>query len=292
MHWMIGIDLRNLSGGAIAFARWLSTHEEAKHRFCGTHVLAAPPEPVLLEIGNKLRDEAVERAAKAALGPLEGDPLFASLDAIRASSAEEGLEAAAGEQGCHAMIIGRRKPKAEDVIVRLGRVARRMLRNLSHPTVVVPPDLVASDIPDGPVLLGTDLSEASTGAAHFARDVAKELGKDLLVTHALHVSDHYGVYLGADDWDEVVGSAARRGQDELTEWMNAHGLEGRSSVVSGSPASKLIEVAKVSGACMIVVGSRGLKAVERMFISSVGSEIASAAPVPVAVVPSAASTAE
>ena len=71
--------------------------------------------------------------------------------------------------------------------------------------------------------------------------------------------------------------------------MKRHGIEGRSSVVSGAPASKLIEVAKVSGACMIVVGSRGLKAVERMFISSVGSEIASSAPVPVAVVPSVVS---
>ena len=79
------------------------------------------------------------------------------------------------------LVIGRAAERGSRAVVRLGRVARRVLRRLPCPVVVVPPDLSA--VADGPILLATDLDVASASAVTFARDLAARHGRELKVVH-------------------------------------------------------------------------------------------------------------
>ncbi len=65
-----------------------------------------------------------------------------------------------------------------------------------------------------------------------------------------------------------------------------HGLDEHESVVrKGGVSEATCAYAREVGACAIVTGSRKLNAIERLFSTSVGSEIAANADRPVLVVP-------
>lgn len=287
MRWMIGLDLRNLAAGAVSFARWVQA-QAPDHRFCGVHVVESLPQSLLGDAAPS--PEEIREVAEAALAPLRDDGLVSELGAIEATAAEDGLAAACADNNSDALIIGRIKPTDEERLVRLGRVARRLMRMLPRPTVVVPPDLDVATIPDGPILLATDLGDASAGAARFAHELATALKRDLLVTYVVRLPDHLDVYLPSDAWSSLKGSANERSRESLARWIADHGLsngpgEVRTSVVHGTPSLAIQDVAKVSSASVLVVGSRGLQTAQRLFTSSVGTELAAASSIPVAVVP-------
>ncbi len=72
----------------------------------------------------------------------------------------------------------------------------------------------------------------------------------------------------------------------LKEWAVEVGLEhAKHHVFMGDPAKRLLELAHSEDAALLVTGSRMLGPVERLFLSSVSSEVAAAASCPVAVVP-------
>jgi len=272
---MIGVDLGGLSTGAVALGRWMAKRA-SDHAFFGVHVIENVPAP----LGRNL-DDHIDRA----LGPLRQETFFEDLGSIPATAAEDGVLEAANQKNCDAFIIGRKSadPRA---IIRLGRVARILLRKLAKPTLVVPPGLDESKLSDGPLLLATDCGEASAGAAKFAPAFGKSLGLDLLVTHVGRVPASMRTIIPAEQWGTLVDRAESSARENFEPWLEAHGLkEARHSLVHGSPASKILDVAEVSGASMIVLGSRGLDTLDRVFISSLASEIAAAAPIPVCVVP-------
>jgi nucleotide-binding universal stress UspA family protein len=275
MRWMIGLDMAGLSSGAVAAARSMAKRAP-KDVFLGVHVLehvqVQPP-------FTRNVDDLIDRA----LGPVREEAFFADIGTLPASAAEDGLVAALSEKQCDALIVGRRSSDPTS-IVRLGRVARNVLRLLPKPVLVVPPD--ATTISDGPVLLATDLAEASEGAARFAPKLAERLDLDLLVTHVTRIPGSIRAVMPSEQWSNVVGRAEEAARERFAPWLERHGLgDARHSIVHGSPAAKILEVAKVSGASILVVGSRGLSNFDRLFLSSMASELAAAAPIPVAVVP-------
>ena len=65
-----------------------------------------------------------------------------------------------------------------------------------------------------------------------------------------------------------------------------HGITGlRGVICEGMVADELARLAKAEDALMVVAGSRKLNALERLFVASVGSELAASASCTVAVVP-------
>lgn len=287
MRWMVGVDLRDLSKGAVTWAKWIAGRAPAE-RFVGVHVAEYIPTSFVGGVDPLMQQEALREMADQAIGPLRDDPAFVEIGALSASAAEDGLEKAVEDKQCDAFILGRRKPAHKDTVVRLGRVARRMLRSLPRPVAIVPPDLDTASISDGPVLLATDLGPSSKGAVRMARRLAEDLDLDLLVTHVARVAEELSILLPATKWDAHLAATETDATKRFDAWLAEHGLgDARHSVVTGTPSAKLLEVAKIAGASMIVVGSRGLEALDRLFVSSVGSELAASAVMPVIVVPPA-----
>lgn len=277
MRWMIGVDLSGLSGGAVTYGRWMAQRASGD-TFFGVHVVEN------VEIEPPLTRNVAEHIERA-LGPVREEAFFADLGTIPATAAEDGLIEAAQEKDCQGFILGRRTSDPT-ALVRLGRVARIMLRKLPKPIIVVPPAMETSAISDGPVLLATDLGPASDGAAKFAPVLAQSLGLDMLVTHVSRVPGSMQAIIPSEQWSNLVGRAETSSRELFDPWLEKHGLaDARHSLVHGSPPAKILEVARVSGASMIVLGSRGLDGFDRIFLSSLASEIAAASNIPVAVVP-------
>jgi len=277
--WLLGLDLGPRSHGALIFAAWL--REAADARVFGVHVLEAGTGRFAGgadEAADAVRTAVDQRCERLGLPPLE------QVEVLMVPRAEEGLagrcEHAAG------LILGRAAATGATTLVRLGRVARRVLRQLPGPVIVVPPEL--AEVGPGPILLATDLGPASTGAAQFARSFAAAVGRPL---ELLHVGDRQdGDMLGALDPRWHVEREGQRAEAlaAASAWTVEVALGDRPRrVVFGERVAEIAAVAEECQAALIIVGSRQLGVGARIFTTSTASALAGVAGCAVAVVPPA-----
>lgn len=272
-HWLLGLDLGPRSCGALQLARVLRQRLHA--RVVGVYVCElgmlglAPGEDAALTLA--LRAE-VERW----LATLDAGATDAAVDATRlldAVDAEDGLTEAA--HGAAGVLIGRHLAHPAP-LVRLGRVARRLLRLLPAPVIVVPPELAADEFA-GPVLLASDLSDHSAAAARFAAAFARGLGRPLTCMH-----------VGQPRWDGSHGlfEPTHRGATERATraWASKHCPDAALVVEYGDPVERLSALAEHLHASLLVAGSGRPGVVERIFTGSTASAVAALAPCAVAVV--------
>jgi nucleotide-binding universal stress UspA family protein len=285
MHWIVGIDFEGRSEGALHMAAWLREHAGAgtTPEFTGVHVLAeserrALTRDLVAALPGRTLDDLRTMLAGAGLGAS-----VSSLHVEWAPEAEEGLAHAATNRGADGLLIGRAAASEGPALVRLGRVARRLLRSLPVPVLVVPPDLHATDIGGGPILLATNLDAASVQAGRVAQTLAESLGRPL---RALTVDDLQEAITAVET--TPIGVHLRpRTLDEVRAWTTAHALpEAQPHVAHGERVAAVVAEARACDAPLVVCGSRGLGLVDRIFASSMASALASAAHCPVLVVPS------
>jgi nucleotide-binding universal stress UspA family protein len=217
--------------------------------------------------------------------------------------AEETLEAARTEHGAEGLVVGRQAPREGHHLLRLGKVARRLLRSLGGPLVVVPPDWEPDTVsPDGPVVCATNVGDAAVPAAHFAAELARRLGRALILVYTVPVPEDYGAnYIPAATRQKIAAESQQAGERELAAWLAGlalpgftagPGLPGGATTVvrQGHVTEQVLRLARETQAALIVTGSRRLSTLERLLLTSVGSELAATSPCPVAVVPPPAAT--
>jgi nucleotide-binding universal stress UspA family protein len=252
---VLGLDLTPRSHGALGFAAWL--------RDSGPHVVLQGVH--LIDGGD---DDDVQRAhgvLHRVLTALELGDVFDEI-VVRAS---DGLHADLARQaaGAWAVVLGRKTRTGERALSHLGPVARYMVRSLPAPVIIVPPELDRDQL-RGQVLVATDLQPHSDAAAGFAAGLAAAHERMLTLVHIL-APDGRG------------GSEA-----EFAAWAAARGLAGaRRLTERGAPADVLPRLAVRERAAMIVLGSRRLSRLARIFTTSTSATVASHAPCPVAIVP-------
>lgn len=282
-RWIVGLDLGERSHGALVFAAWMrsAASPEGRPQMIGVHVLetwAARHLPAE-------RDEYVRVVREIAARRIAG--VGAALDGvevIEAERAEDGLAGVAGH--AQGLVIGRQAPREERPLVKLGRVARRLLRQLPAPTFVVPPDLPEATLAAGSIVFATDLEESSSAAQALAIRLARMHARPLVVAHV-------GEPRHSDLLDELEPrwlaqrEAFRAGvEQEFASWSQAHGLGGVRRVLEfGAVPEVLADIAARERAAVVVLGSRRLGAVERVFTTSTASALAGLCPCAVAVVP-------
>lgn len=284
MRWIVGVDLLELSHGAIRFARWINRRQPSE-AMIGVHCLG--PQPAMYAPADQTEEEFkawVLGLAERAVADLGAADAFESVAVVEASAPEDGLEAALEAKKGSALVIGRKAKRGEDPMVRLGRVARRLLRQMPSPLVVVPPDF-GEEPPPGPVVVATDLGPSSAGALEFARAFAEAVGRELVVVYAVSAQSSLQVYVNASAWDRAHIEANERGQAALSAYLGERGIRARGVVVSGPVGFGILGTCEREHACALICGSRRLSFVDRIFTSSIGAELASLAAIPVIVVP-------
>lgn len=293
--WIVGLDLRPTGQGALRFAHWLAAASTADApRFVGVHVLdedmlrAALRYHHLDELLGGAREEAemVVRNAGAT-------DVLSEVQVVQGVHAEKTLEQARAEHHADGLVVGRQAPREGHHLLRLGKVARRLLRTLAGPLVVVPPDWQpeAGDA-QGPIVCATNLGDGAATAARFAEGMAKRLGRRLILVHSVPVPEDYGAnYIPAATRKKIAAESQAAGERELAAWIAELGLEGATAIVrEGHVTEQVLHVVRENDAAMVVTGSRRLSTLERMLLTSVGTDLAATSPCPVIVVPPVAAS--
>ena len=231
-------------------------------------------------------EEKAEAAAAKEIDGLGAREHFVGVHILEGSTAERQLENAAGYHNAQGLIVGRQAPKEGRHLLRLGRVARRVLRSLKLPTIVVPPDHEPNSTP-GAVICTCNLRPDCVTAVQFGVDIAKRLGREVVLLHVVPLPEDYAAhYLPVKVLDDLREEHMVKGTKALQRWAKEHGFNDVECVVEqGGVVERLVHVAKERAACMVATGSRVLSFYERLLLTSIGSELAATAPCPVAVVP-------
>lgn len=289
MKWTIGIDLQPTAGGALAFARWIrdTATDDAETELNAVHVLEEAK--LLQDLHHLHLSEVEERVLNVAQSHLQKVGLSFTdvpVNVVQGQSVDRSMASEARAMGAHALVIGRRAAAHQDKIVRLGRIARRLLRSLPMPIVVVPPNMHIEDFGAGPIVLATDLSPNAAGAAKFAKAMSRSLGRPLVVAHVVPHFDTATAYVPAATLDQLYHQLGLQQGEQLGQWMERHELHGTPTVLAtGDVVSRVIGIADREKSPLIVCGSRQLSIVDRVFTASVSSTFSSYSDRPIAVVP-------
>lgn len=147
---------------------------------------------------------------------------------------------------------------------------------------------------DGPILVAIDFSDDSRHALIWAARQAELEGARLVILHVVHdPAASPGFYHKPDtDWLRPMVVVA----DDMMENFIANAKSDHSDLpalaaaktklLPGLPAGRITEVAKKTGARLVVVGSRGRTGLKSILLGSVAERVVQISPVPVVVVKS------
>ena len=147
---------------------------------------------------------------------------------------------------------------------------------------------------NGPVLVAVDFAPDSEAALLWAGDYADRVNAPLVVLHVVHdPADAPGYYKRSDQdllrpmEDVAVEMLDRFLAGIATEHPHLSSLETAEKVlVKGIPATRILEVARKRGACLIVMGSRGRTGLPHLLLGSKAERVVQMSPIPVTIVKS------
>jgi universal stress protein A len=134
------------------------------------------------------------------------------------------------------------------------------------------------------ILLATDLSAASEGAALQALDLARDLEATLLIVSVIDPPSllvpggRFGLRVDQVRRDREVAA------QDLVSRGRAMGVAVTFLIWEGDAGESIVEAARSEQVDMVVVGSHGRGSVGRFFIGSVSDHVVRHAPCPVLVV--------
>jgi nucleotide-binding universal stress UspA family protein len=133
------------------------------------------------------------------------------------------------------------------------------------------------------ILLATDLSATSDGAATQALELAGDLGATLLVVSVIDPASGWIAGRPGQRIDQL-----RAGREQAAQGLVSKGREAGVRVSfliwEGNPGEAIVDVATSEAVDLVVVGSHGRGSMGRILIGSVSDYVVRHAPCPVLVV--------
>lgn len=145
---------------------------------------------------------------------------------------------------------------------------------------------------NSPVLAALDFTPDSEEALLWACHYGSCVGAPVIALHVVHdPGDAPGYYRKTDkDLLRPLEDVANDMMREFLERVSQEhpGLEALQSVetilVKGIPATRILEIAQLKGACMIVMGSRGRTGLPHLLLGSKAERVVQLSPIPVTIV--------
>ena len=144
-----------------------------------------------------------------------------------------------------------------------------------------------------PVLVPVDLSPASNEALLLAAQLAAYSSQPLVVLHVAHDDARRpNIYLRRNKIEQMLPLeeiARRMLQDFMAEVREQNPesavlANAELMVVSGLPATRIPEIARQTGAGLIVIGGSGRTSLSKLIAGSVSEKVIQNSPVPVSIV--------
>ena len=288
--WIVGVDLRHRSDGAVRFGAWLREQAGKAMELLGIHVV---PTTVIedldqfegrVQVRERLRTEADLTVRQAGV-----EDAYPPVELVEADDPAEALASERAQRVAAGLIVGRKAASDGRDLIRLGTVARRLLQRLVVPTFVVPPDLEAdrlSSVLKGPVVIAVTPAEASIGALQVGLALAKLLGRPALFVRVVNVPEEYTqIYWSTEALAQFKNQTIEAARDRTAQWLTEQGCSAPLTVRYGDTLTELLATLTEQRAPLLVCGSRLLSRAERLIALSTSSELAARAAVPVLVVP-------
>jgi nucleotide-binding universal stress UspA family protein len=131
------------------------------------------------------------------------------------------------------------------------------------------------------IVVPTDFSPCAEEAWNLAQRLAKAVGAELVLTHALVET----VFYGDEASNPGVQESARQWvEGALEEWAakaRSAGLHVRVALRVGVPHQEIVDLATDERADLVVMGTHGLGGVSRVLIGSVADRVVRTASCPV-----------
>ncbi|MCH9680457.1 MAG: universal stress protein [Deltaproteobacteria bacterium] len=288
MKWLAAINLTTDSDGVPKWLSWVRAcqRDPVDDDFVALTVARTAD---YFTASQATREQTAERLRVALADWLEQAGTygaFSQLQVLDARSIAVALSSEA-QRADSVLVVGRAARREDRRLVRLGAVTRRVLRHLTTPTVVVPPDWTVEHAGRGPIVVAVDATAPSLAAWRFARQLATKVHREVVLAHALPGVEELGVvYLASTDPIALRRRQTEAARHTLLEFLSDHELSALPRHVHSGPTVQTIaKIAAELDAAMIVCGSRRLSVGERLLSASIGSELAAIAPVPVAIAP-------
>lgn len=137
------------------------------------------------------------------------------------------------------------------------------------------------------ILVATDGSESAEKAASHAVNIAKAAGAEL---YALYViSTKYAVTTRSvkgwtDEFEEGLAKRGRAAICNVEQLGKEAGLKVEPVFLKGIPAEEILNYAEKNDIDLIVMGTKGLKGIEKLLLGSVAENVLRHSKVPVMVV--------
>ncbi|HEY0874931.1 MAG TPA: universal stress protein [Vicinamibacterales bacterium] len=134
------------------------------------------------------------------------------------------------------------------------------------------------------ILVPTDFSEEAKAAKVYAAMLAESFGATLHVLHVIVDPLAMGWGVDAAYLPQLLERTEREVHDRLENAVTAEDrkkLGARVAVETGSPVTRILEYADKNGIDLIVMGTHGRGALERMWVGSVTEGVLQRAKVPV-----------
>ncbi|MFX1484913.1 MAG: universal stress protein [Promethearchaeota archaeon] len=136
------------------------------------------------------------------------------------------------------------------------------------------------------ILVAVDGSEHSLKAVRYACAMGPSLGAEVVLLHVVPMLVSATPYHDTIS-DQPFLSLQKVGEDILTRAKTIArdlGCEVIDLITQGDPAAKIIDIAKERDISIIIIGSRGLSGIKRLFVGSISDKVASHAHCPVMIV--------
>ncbi len=136
------------------------------------------------------------------------------------------------------------------------------------------------------ILIATDGSEYTKSAIKKGLSLAKMLGAEVTGVYVVDIRDFSGIDL--EDMEYAYVNMLRDNGDEILEELRDEadkmGVQIRTVKREGIPADEIVKAAEEDDADLIVIGSFGQSALEKLLLGSVAEKVIRHAPCPVLVV--------
>ena len=132
------------------------------------------------------------------------------------------------------------------------------------------------------IIIPVDGSESSMRAARKAIYLAKKMGIELIALYVVHlpisayVGPPYSPVIYTDDIEikELRKKMKKEGAlalNEIEQMASKHGLIITKKISEGSPDEEIISISKKDD--LIVMGAKGISAIDRIFLGSVSEKV-------------------
>ena len=135
------------------------------------------------------------------------------------------------------------------------------------------------------ILVAVDGSDHAIHAAEWAGKLALSLGAELTLLNVFETTPQETMALAHMDKDAIAHKLDSHAQPNFDSAMaNISGdVTVHTMVKLGHPADEILEIIKSDGFDHVVMGSRGISALEEIFMGSVSEKVIRRAPCPVTI---------